>query len=75
MIHFPRNLFIRTFANEFKKINSLKREEYSKFNDSFWMWKTWLVHNHGKLVMEKLTVEHFDDHVKEAPGSELKTHS
>ena len=23
----------------------------------------------------KLTVEHFDAHVKEAPGSELKTHS
>ena len=38
------------------------------------MWETWLVHNHGKLV-KKLTVEHFDAHVKEAPGSELKTHS
>ena len=39
------------------------------------MWKTWLVHNHGKLVVEKVTVEHFDTHVKEASGSELKTHS
>ena len=39
------------------------------------MWKTWLVQNHGKLVAEKLTVEHIDAIVKEASGSELKTHS
>ena len=39
------------------------------------MWKAWYVHNHGKLIMEKLTVEHFDALVNEASGNELKTHS
>lgn len=51
-----------------KKKKQLKAWEVQQFNVSFRMWR--YTTTGSSLVVEKITVEHFNAHVKEASGSE-----